>query len=996
MNQPRNDPRHPGRKERGRPDADPAPGGPEDLDRLLEQAGDDESGTEGESSTDEALEGLDQEEINRLLGTDDAGESGTDEEFGKDDEPDADESPEDIDQGEVAALMDDAYGAGQELGRLGDSALMVAEDRLSAFFRGPVPPGTTYDKVVKFLKEAGISFGVLPGSIYDLLPQKKTRRQRQRRASATVAAGQRDVVVAQGQPPVPPGEARLEYLFEETSATDVKTVQQALEGPSLARLQKAPTPLPLVRPGQVLARLAQDPGKPGRDVFGKKIPAPPPAEGALKIGENVARADEGQTCVAEICGYAVVLDEAITVLSPMWISRNLMQAFFVFLPQNGAFQPPTVADLKAILQHHAVAHGIDEQAMATLCKNLEKGGEVDCCTLIARGADAVPGEPAHWQFSFNPKLTRYFIQIERVFNKSRRVASLVGDFQGLAGKPVNAGEELAIHKPATEGKMGRDVFGEEFMPDEEKEVRLEPGDHVELSEDGARLVAGIYGYVGVGKDDVSMVSPVWVAPDQSAAYFVNLPQLGEKKVPSYEEIDTLLELAGIRFGIDHRAIGVLCEKMEQGLPTDLAVPIARRQKPRAGVAGQFEFAVDVEPKSGLFLEDGSIDFKQLNLAPLLAADQLIGTCIPAEEGKAGRDVAGRELPVPERQDIVVDVGKNVRLVREEGQPDRYVTEIDGELAWMDRREQTPPVIHLAVHQTKTVPGDVDYHTGNIDYPGNVHVQGSIKSGFAVKAEGNVVIGDSVDDGATVSAGGNVAVKHGIAGEQTRIAALGSVFAKFINAARVRAKDEVIVSEYIHNASVKADDSISVLGSSKSKTSGGIAGGFVLAGRQIQAQSIGTQSAETTSLVAGVDPALLQQVTDLKKQISQYQTVISKILRALEVESLDPAKIKGILFNLLLKAKGPRRKVLAGAAKNLLELQARCEKARARKKELDQQAEEVALGGEIAVSGAVAVNTVVRIGEHSRVIKEDTAAIVDVKFLLGKEKDGKIQLRMTTN
>ena len=130
-------------------------------------------------------------------------------------------------------------------------------------------------------------------------------------------------------------------------------------------------------------------------------------------------------------------------------------------------------------------------------------------------------------------------------------------------------------------------------------------------------------------------------------------------------------------------------------------------------------------------------------------------------------------------------------------------------------------------------------------------------------------------------------------------------------------------------------------------------------------------------------------------LRQVQAVISKILCAFEVESLDPAKIKGILFNLLLKARGPRRKVLAEAAKNLLELQARCARAVAQKKELDQKAQEIALGGAIAVSGAVAVNTVVRIGEHSRVVKEDTAEVVDVKFSLGRQGK-RIQLQILPN
>ena len=965
------------------------------MDRVLDEAGSAAPG-EGEEPAS-TLEGIDQAEINRLLGADDAALSAADDAPGDDDTTSA------MDAGQVASLMDDAYGAGQELARLGDGTLMVADDRLRAFFRGPLPEGTTYDKVVQTLDRVGICFGIIPGHIHELLPRKKSRRPDRRRARASVEAGQGDVVVAQGQEPTPPGKPQIEYLFDEAGLAQGSEVQGLLEGKSLAAIERCAASLPLVRPGQPLARIVREPGASGRDVFGQEVPCPPPEEGSLSAGGNVSRADDGQTCTADAWGYAALIEDEITVLSPLWIAPDLMHGYFVFLPQGEQFQPPAPEDLKALLAQSAVVHGVDEAAIAALCEALASGpGErpgadpsAPVGTLLARGTDAVPGEPAHWQFAFNPKLTRYFGEIFRVFGHSKQVDYLLGYLEGLAGTAVSAGEVLAVKKPPTEGEMGRDIFGEEFMPDEGREGRLEAGEHTHISDDGTECVADIYGYVGIDQERIDLISPIWVSPDQTAAHFVNLPQLGDTRVPSYDEIDQLLERAEIRFGTDHQAIAVLCEKMAQGLPTDLIVPVARSRAPESGVDGHFDYAVEVEPQPVTFLEDGSVDFKALTLAPLLEPGQLIGANIPAQPGIPGMDIRGRELKARDGQDVAVDVGQNVRLVREKGHPDRYVAEIEGELAQVDRRRQSPPVLQLAVHETKTVAGDVDYHTGNIDYPGNVHIQGSVRAGFTVKAEGNVVVGDSLDDGARVTAGANVAVKNGIIGEKTRVAAAGGVYAKFVNEAKVRAKGEVVVSEYILNASVQSADSVSVLGLSQSPNRGMIAGGFVVAGQEIQAQRIGTESAGPTNLVAGVDPALLQQGTNLKKWIDKYQAVIRKMLRALEVESVDPAKIKGILYNLLLTAQGPRRKAVGAAVKDLVELQSRCAKSVAERKQLEQRARELALAGAIVVAGTVAVGTVLRIGEHSRVIREDASAVVSVRFSLVRQGD-KVELRMASD
>ena len=220
--------------------------------------------------------------------------------------------------------------------------------------------------------------------------------------------------------------------------------------------------------------------------------------------------------------------------------------------------------------------------------------------------------------------------------------------------------------------------------------------------------------------------------------------------------------------------------------------------------------------------------------------------------------------------------------------------------------------------------------------GNVTIEGSIKPGFKVKAEGNVVVGASIEGGAEVTASGNVAVQYGITGSQTRVSAAGSVYAMFVNAARVSTAEDLNISKYIYNASIRAEESIVGHGTRKQTSGGVIAGGIVLAGSQIRAHDIGSDSSSSTQLIAGVDGPLLKRLAQLQKLLDLYRSSITKTLRSLHAEELAPEQIRHFLINMLLKAKGPMRKLIAKSTRNLLQVQARLEKAEKEKRSVEEE------------------------------------------------------------
>ena len=79
-------------------------------------------------------------------------------------------------------------------------------------------------------------------------------------------------------------------------------------------------------------------------------------------------------------------------------------------------------------------------------------------------------------------------------------------------------------------------------------------------------------------------------------------------------------------------------------------------------------------------------------------------------------------------------------------------------------------INIAVYPISNIDSDIDYHTGNIDFNGDVVISGSVQPQFSVKATGTISIGGYVEPGEYISAGGDILVKRGVVGANTELVA----------------------------------------------------------------------------------------------------------------------------------------------------------------------------------------------------------------------------------
>jgi uncharacterized protein (DUF342 family) len=240
--------------------------------------------------------------------------------------------------------------------------------------------------------------------------------------------------------------------------------------------------------------------------------------------------------------------------------------------------------------------------------------------------------------------------------------------------------------------------------------------------------------------------------------------------------------------------------------------------------------------------------------------QVLAKKIPAEHGQPGHTVTGKLLSASDGKDVDMPVGKNVRL------SDDGLTahaEINGQVAINGGKIVVEP-IHV-------INGDVNLRTGNILFLGTVIVKGAVDDGFTVKAAGNIEVMGSVGK-SVLDAEGDIIVHQGVAGKTAGIIRCGkSVWAKFIENARVEAGDLVVVSDGIIASTVLSDRKIICKGRRAS-----IVGGRLRAVEEIDAKKLGSVAGSETVLEVGYDPKRKERLAAIEEQREQYQHQMEEI------------------------------------------------------------------------------------------------------------------------
>ncbi|MDA0747496.1 MAG: FapA family protein [bacterium] len=622
--------------------------------------------------------------------------------------------------------------------------------------------------------------------------------------------------------------------------------------------------------------------------------------------------------------------------------------------------PPeiTLEGIHAFLEKNGVSFGLCEQRLQEAINIARETGTPVRDVVAAKGKPARKPAPPYFQYqSADPDVCPSLDLIARLLVLPDP-AELEAAAKEQTGWLVHPGDLLATLTVGAE-EPGMDVRGQPIPPEpiQTPGTEILPGPGVRIASNGTLFTAALWGYAGLQNDQLSVLAPIWVPLDGLAAFFLNLsPPASTSLPPSPDEIRATLAAAGIISGIREEAIQDVCSKWER---LSILAPLAYGRPPIPPQDGTPGFSFEFQLQAGAIQSDGSIDFKERNLFPPVKKDALLARSIPPVPGKPGQTVRGEEIPTTVPIGIALEAGENVRLQESNGAQQLYA-DIDGGASVQIFEIATPdgPVkrYNVAVHPVAQIAGDVNYHTGNINFLGNVEIRGSVTSGFHVSATGDISISGSVENAVRLQAGGNITIRQGILGQDTHVKAAGAVAAKFIHHARVQTGGDVVVGSYIHNAHIHSKGSVVVEG--RGGSGGGIVGGETWAHKSITSRNAGSERNTSTFLAAGTDLDLHTRYDKVEQCTLQVDAFLRNLLNAIGLKTLTADEVRrAVLLN-------PSRKhAIVHYVKKANQLMQQRKKYAQEKQVLGAQMRTSAAEANLSVPGTIHAQVRIRIGQN---------------------------------
>ena len=312
----------------------------------------------------------------------------------------------------------------------------------------------------------------------------------------------------------------------------------------------------------------------------------------------------------------------------------------------------------------------------------------------------------------------------------------------------------------------------------------------------------------------------------------------------------LIKTSGVTYGVVDEGVLEWLLRFE-GARENPAI-IARGLPPKPSKDGAITYFFETVRQGAGAVEAGDrVDFKDRGKNPFVRKGDLVGERSLPVRGEKGIDVYGEAMAVSEPKDSLFTLGSGVEL-RDGGL--RAFAKVDG-------RPDLSPYGKLSVFPELTISGDVSFETGNIDFEGNVTVQGVVQDGFSVRA-GSLVANELAK--AVIEVSGDVTVSGGILGTRIRSQG-GGVKALHAYAATIHAAGDVIFSRGVVDSKIETSGRFACEG-------GKVIASSISAKNGVTAGQIGTDRSRPCTVTVGVEngPAHAE-IEKLKTEIALLET-----------------------------------------------------------------------------------------------------------------------------
>ncbi|HEC61104.1 MAG TPA: DUF342 domain-containing protein [bacterium] len=366
-------------------------------------------------------------------------------------------------------------------------------------------------------------------------------------------------------------------------------------------------------------------------------------------------------------------------------------------------------------------------------------------------------------------------------------------------------------------------------------------------------------------------SNITVSDDEMQVLADFRPPIGSGNPLLKDQIEDLLAQEGITFGIKWDLIEETILKINAEQERIKSLLIAAGERPVREVAEYIKVEKDLFQERPVPKKDTqAIDHRSVSPWRIIHGKEVIAHLIPGRAGKPGKTVKGTNIPFTKKEVIQFKAGKNTQLEGEE-----VIALCEGRIAISQDEFWIDEVLELK--------NGVDYSTGNIDFPGDVILDGEVQDGFTIRSGASVTCNTTLD-ATEVKTAKDLRVSGGIVGKQDGIVRVGGeIEAKFISHCNIQSRKSLCISDSIYNSTVYTLDKV-LLGDK-----GKIVGGQIHAINGVETHQIGKATSSPTSIFCGTDYIAERKLNLVNLKSAELQETLKKIERDLRRNQTEALK-----------------------------------------------------------------------------------------------------------
>ena len=351
---------------------------------------------------------------------------------------------------------------------------------------------------------------------------------------------------------------------------------------------------------------------------------------------------------------------------------------------------------------------------------------------------------------------------------------------------------------------------------------------------------------GTHNNDGSLVINFGEKDMEARADFI--PPIGEGQPLTPDYIAANLERMSITYGVDWDLIQEKALECNMNRHTIRDIVIARGDPPTEQVHEYYE--LDPQYRSWPNLPDVDaikVDWRTISPFIVVKKNQALAQLKPKVDGREGKDIHGKPIPMPIRRPESAVGGTNTRTNN-----DAIVAACEGRLTEKGKE--------LAVEEVLALKGTVGYKTGHIVFPGDVIIDGLVADGFKVYSGGSI-LSKQTFDATDVIAKKDLVIAGGLIGRgRASIRVGGTLRAKFLQNCHVLCRGPIIVSAAVTNSQIYTLQKLDL------GDKGTLVGGEVFAVQGMRAAALGREGGKATKVHCGIDFTAQQELDRLNQRL----------------------------------------------------------------------------------------------------------------------------------